>query len=107
MVRAVPHIVAPGQAVRLSRGTILVCFVQQTGEIFKGGENAVCVYVQRASMSEYGEDKQGARRAVATLHGASMNQRGGIYNQGVSFSFEKKLEIAAAYEAARAANNGD
>ena len=59
MVRAVPHIVAPGQAVRLSRGTILVCFVQQTGEIFKGGENAVCVYVQRASMSEYGEDKQG------------------------------------------------
>ena len=48
-----------------------------------------------------------ARRAVATSHGASVNQRGGIYNQGVSFSFEKKLEIAAAYEAARAANNGD
>ena len=44
MVRVVPHIVAPGQAVRISRGTILVCFVQQTGEIFKGGET-VCVCV--------------------------------------------------------------
>ena len=44
MVRVVPHIVAPGQAVRISRDTILVCFVLRTGEIFKGGET-VCVYV--------------------------------------------------------------
>ena len=79
LVRAVPHIVAPGQAVRLSCGTILVCFVQQTGEIFKGGENAVCVYVQRASMSEYGEDEQGfddqATRMVDGLIHVSELQR--------------------------------
>ena len=44
MVRAVPHIiVAPGQAVRISRDTILVCLVFRTGEVFKGGEErCVC-----------------------------------------------------------------
>ena len=58
-------------------------------------------------MSGQGYLVESARRAVASLHGTRVNQHGGIYNQGVSFSFEKKVEIAAAYEAAKAANGGN
>ena len=57
-------------------------------------------------MSSQGYLVESARRAVASLHGTRVNQHGGIYNQGVSFSFAKKVEIAAAYEAAKTANNG-
>ena len=52
-------------------------------------------------MSRQNDFDNAARRAVASLHGASVTQHGGIYNQGVSFSFENILETAAAYKAAK------
>ena len=42
MVRAVPHFVAPAQPHRISRDTILLRFIFQAGETFKGGET-MCV----------------------------------------------------------------
>ena len=55
-------------------------------------------------MSRQNDFDNAARRAVASLHRAivsSATQHGGIYNQGVSFSFENILETAAAYKAAK------
>ena len=97
-MRAVPHLVAPAQAHRISRDTILLRFVFQAGETFKGGETVcvpgllLCLYVRSR-----GDLVEAARRAVASLHGTRVNQHGGIYNQGVSFSFESFLRECVEY----------
>ena len=42
---------------------------------------------------------------TATQHGALVNKNNGIYVQGASYSFAKKLEVAAAYRSALCSQN--
>ena len=44
---------------------------------------------------------------LAEAHGASINRQGGVYVNGEAYSFTKKLEVAAAYQAARDENGGE
>ena len=44
---------------------------------------------------------------LAAAHGASVNQQGSFYIRGEAYDFTKKLEVAAAYIAARDANGGN
>ena len=44
---------------------------------------------------------------LAEAHGASVNRQGGVYVNGEAYSFTKKLEVAAAYQAARDENDGE
>ena len=45
-------------------------------------------------------------RAIATSHGADVNQLGSVYTRGEAYDYNKKLTVAAAYLAAKDANNG-
>jgi len=44
---------------------------------------------------------------ISLQHGANVNQQGGIYVHGHAYSFEKKLEVAAAYNVAVTLNDGN
>ena len=44
---------------------------------------------------------------LAEAHGASINRQGGVYVNGEACSFAKKLEVAAACQAARDENGGE
>ena len=43
---------------------------------------------------------------VTTQHGQSINKHGGIFHNGKSYDFRKKLEVAIAYKAAEEAHIG-
>ena len=44
---------------------------------------------------------------LAEAHGASINRQGGVYVNGEAYSFTKKLQVAATYQAARDENGGE
>ena len=45
-------------------------------------------------------------QSIANQHGMGVNQHGGIYIHGQAYDYLKKLEVAAAYNAAKAGNGG-
>ena len=52
------------------------------------------------------EELDGIRSNVFHEHGARLNQQGGPYIRGRSYCYLKKIEVAAAYLEAKAANDG-